>query len=217
MTQYYSSQKKNGTDRDGFTLVETLVAVTILLITIIGPMTIASRGIQSALFAGDQTTAIYLAQEAVEHIQSLRDDVALEEFQDGENSGDTGTWFSSGSGNFSNYCRTVNNNEGCDIDLETGNYLNCGNASNCRLHIYDPETPDPNEVRTYGYGSGASWTTESPYTRTIRIGEPVDANGTRIGGVPVTVTVSWDATLFGGDTKVVTLQTYVYDYYTRYE
>ena len=61
----------------GFTLVETLVAITILLIVIVGPMTIASRGMQTAFYAGDQTTAIYLAQEGIEHIQRLRDDTAL--------------------------------------------------------------------------------------------------------------------------------------------
>ncbi len=53
---------KHATSLTGFTLVETLVAVTILLVAIAGPMTIASRGMQNAYYAGDQTTAIYLAQ-----------------------------------------------------------------------------------------------------------------------------------------------------------
>ena len=34
----------------GFTLVETLVAVTIFVLVILGPMTIASRGLQNAYF-----------------------------------------------------------------------------------------------------------------------------------------------------------------------
>ena len=35
----------------GFTLVESLVAIGILLVVIIGPLTIAQKGIQQAYFA----------------------------------------------------------------------------------------------------------------------------------------------------------------------
>lgn len=58
----------------GFTLLETLIAVTILSVSLAGPITIASQGLSSAFFAKEQITAFYLAQEAVEYIRSVRDE-----------------------------------------------------------------------------------------------------------------------------------------------
>src|SRR6266404_2318694 len=57
----------------GFTLIETLVAVLLLSIAIVGPMTIAQKGLQTALIAKDQSTAFNLAQDAVEFIRFARD------------------------------------------------------------------------------------------------------------------------------------------------
>ncbi len=54
-------------------MVETLVAVAILMIAIAGPLTIAQKGLMSAFYAHDQTTASYLAQDAMEFIKNIRD------------------------------------------------------------------------------------------------------------------------------------------------
>lgn len=203
----------------GFTLVETLVAISILLVVIVGPMTIASKGMQSAYFAGDQTTAIYLAQEAIEYIQRLRDNEALANFEDyrsqgNDGDGNTAAWYTSNTGNFSSYCVTSNNAAGCDIEFETSSFRNCTTMSNCQLGMYTG-SDTTSQTRVYGY----AWTTDSPFTRVIRVGSAQGGTGSSIGGVPVTVTVSWNAaTLFGvGSVKSVTLQTYIYDHYTRYE
>lgn len=65
--------------------------------------------------------------------------------------------------------------------------------------------------RVYGYSSGPGWVS-SPYTRIIQVGAITD------GGVPVTVTVSWDSYLTGSlEHKEVTLQSWVYDQYERFE
>jgi len=56
-----------------FTLLETMIAVSILLLSIVGPMTIASKGLQSAIYARDEITAFYLAQEAIEYVRMVRD------------------------------------------------------------------------------------------------------------------------------------------------
>lgn len=185
----------------GFTLVETLVAITILLIVIVGPMTIAQKGMQTAYYAGEQTTAIYLAQEAIEHIQKLRDEVALTSFQDykdgtNDNVQSTQSWHL----NLDSNCK--NNSRGCDINFASGSFRDCG-AATCRLNVQTSITD-----RIYGYGAGAV----SPYTRVIRVGA-IDAQG----GASVTVQVSWSATLFSSALKTVTLQTYIYDHYSRFE
>ncbi len=56
----------------GFTLVETMVAITILIVGVVGPLTIAVRGITDGMFARNQITANYLAQEALEVILNRR-------------------------------------------------------------------------------------------------------------------------------------------------
>lgn len=57
----------------GFTIIETLVAVTVLMIAIAGPLVVASKGLFGALASKDQLTASYLAQESMEVIKNIRD------------------------------------------------------------------------------------------------------------------------------------------------
>jgi len=61
----------------GFTLIETLVAIIILTVAIAGPLTIASKSLSSALLARDQITAFFLAQEGVELVRNTRDTNSL--------------------------------------------------------------------------------------------------------------------------------------------
>ncbi|MCC6290810.1 hypothetical protein IT398_01960 [Candidatus Nomurabacteria bacterium] len=56
----------------GLTLIETLVAITILVVGVLGPLNIASRGIGDGIFAANQLAANYLAQEALEVIINKR-------------------------------------------------------------------------------------------------------------------------------------------------
>ncbi len=63
------SQQKN----KGFSIVEALVAISVLLVSIAGPMTIAQKGLTTANIARDQITAFYLGQEAIEYIRYMRD------------------------------------------------------------------------------------------------------------------------------------------------
>lgn len=197
----------------GFTLVETLVAITLLLLVIVGPMSIASRGIQNAYYAGDQTTATFLAQEAIEHIQGLRDDNALQEAiefqsQGNNNDDDVWTWYDAG-GDWDVYCKAET---GCDIDFDSGNYRDCATQSRCQLQKY---TGNSAIDRIFAYQTvGPDWS-DSPFTRVIRIGDVITSGGEPVA-VPVSVTVSWESSLFGG-TRDVVLQTYLYNLYSRFE
>lgn len=57
----------------GFTLVETLVAVTILSIAIVGPFFAVQTALIASYTARDQLVAASLAQEGIEYIRNARD------------------------------------------------------------------------------------------------------------------------------------------------
>ena len=59
--------------RTGFTLIETLVAIIVLVAAIVGPLTLTARSLFSAFVARDQLTASFLAQDAMEFIRYRRD------------------------------------------------------------------------------------------------------------------------------------------------
>ena len=59
--------------KSGFTLVETLVAITILTLALGGPMTLATRSIKDSLASRNKVVAFYLAHEAIEYVKNKRD------------------------------------------------------------------------------------------------------------------------------------------------
>ena len=61
------------TAQSGFTLIETLVAITLLTVAITEPISLTTQSLESAYYARDQITAFYLAQEAIEAVRSVRD------------------------------------------------------------------------------------------------------------------------------------------------
>lgn len=60
-----------------FTLIETLVAVSLLTIAIVAPMTLTAQSLSSAYYARDQITAYNLAQEGIESVRAIRDSQVL--------------------------------------------------------------------------------------------------------------------------------------------
>jgi prepilin-type N-terminal cleavage/methylation domain-containing protein len=63
--------------KKGFTLVETLVAISILVIALTGPLAIIASSLKSSYFSRDEITAAYLAQEPIEFIRNIRDQNGL--------------------------------------------------------------------------------------------------------------------------------------------
>lgn len=62
---------------EGFTLVETLIAVVVLIVAVVTPLSIASQAIVYSAVARDQIIASNLAQEAIDFIRNERDRSAL--------------------------------------------------------------------------------------------------------------------------------------------
>jgi prepilin-type N-terminal cleavage/methylation domain-containing protein len=63
----------------GFTIIESLVAITILVLAITGAMSVTQTGISSYIFSKDQIIAFYLAQEGFEQIRNIRDENGLQQ------------------------------------------------------------------------------------------------------------------------------------------
>ena len=78
--------------RRAFTLIETMVAVTILTLAIAGPLVTASRAIVAARTARDQLTASYLAQEGAEYARRMRDNEFLAAYQAGGSTVSSTAW-----------------------------------------------------------------------------------------------------------------------------
>ncbi len=74
MNQKPSNQKRILGKAAGFTIVESLVAIAILVTAVIGATSAVQTGISSYTFSKDQITAFYLAQEALEQLRNIRDE-----------------------------------------------------------------------------------------------------------------------------------------------
>ncbi len=173
-------------NKHGFTLLETLVAVTILATSIVGPLSIASRSLNNSLLAKDQVTAFFLAQDAVEYVRFVRDTNTLE----------GNDWLLGSGGSIAGIsldpCNVSTNATGCYVD-STGAVAGfgdiptvCDTTSGCPLMNYD----STNSRFTYaGTSAGPPAIAKSKYTRSILL-TPITVNPPRTEEL-LTITVSW--------------------------
>src|SRR3989339_327856 len=113
MIKFYL-KKKNGPARTcfrgGFTLLEALVAISILMVAVATPITIAQKGLSSATYSKNQMIASYLAQDAIEYIKNKRDEVSIKN----KNSNTYAGWE-----DLTIFSKCLNE-KNCDIDTITG-------------------------------------------------------------------------------------------------
>ena len=190
--------------QSGFTLVETLVAITILMVAIAGPLNIAEKGLTVAANSRNQTIASFLAEDLTEYIQNMRDDNVL--------AGGSTQWLAMPSG--SEVCAT---GTPCIAETATGNYSSPSiEQSTCTV---SPTTSLNNSCalyidNTYGYYTyNSSGNRQSPFYRTFTITTPTglsavgtnpDSNNIRL----LTVRVYW---LQGAIQNQVVLQTMIFN------
>ena len=78
----------NTNKKNGFTLLETIVAVSILISAVIGPFTLASQTIRAQSVAKNNLIAANLAQEGLELFRNYRANNILKMLKDANDSGD---------------------------------------------------------------------------------------------------------------------------------
>ena len=178
--------ERQKTKENGYSLVEVLIAISILLISIIGPFTIASTGLKNASFAKQQNTAFFLAQEGLEAVIKIREDSALPIFVNG--------------GNWSEVWDDVTNlptctdANPCGVDASNSTVFDCdGSGRTCDLYLFDSGRLHYRHDTTG---------TETEYSREITI----DVDNVKMR---VESTVMWGTE---PDQKVE-LETYVYNIY----
>jgi prepilin-type N-terminal cleavage/methylation domain-containing protein len=175
-------QKDKGI-KEGFTLIETLVAVAILMIAIAGPLTIAEKALSASIYAKSEMTATYLAQDAIEYVKNIVDTNENTKAQSGVN------WLSyseNGSAFDLSTC-TVSGSGPCAIDTIAGTISHI--TSTCSTRLY---------LSSIGYGCtnpyGASST---EFTRYFYL-TAVPVVGGSGSAYVVTAIVNWPATVAGG-------------------
>jgi prepilin-type N-terminal cleavage/methylation domain-containing protein len=152
-----------------FTLIETLVAISILLISLAGPLSIAADALQSAYYARAEVTAYYLAQEGIEYVRAFRDQNYL--------AGSTGSAWLAGideSSPSERDCFSAN----CTIDIPNFTHAIC--QGNCNQLYISAIGGLYNQVQTG---------TPSGYIRSMRLSRTAGTNDE----VKISVTVSWAA------------------------
>lgn len=159
------------TKKSGFTLVEILVAISILSIAILATFTAVSQSLKATNFSEDQIIAYHLADEALEYVRNKRDSNAIQHIV-ALGSGDTYGWLTG----ISDSCVAT----ACyiDVNIPGNNIVECsGNAASCPTLRYDGATG------LYQYASGVT----TMYRRSVGL-TMINAREASI-----TVTISWTA------------------------
>lgn len=154
----------------GFTLIESLVAITLLMVAIVAPMALTSQSLRSAYYARDQITAFYLAQEAIEALRAIRDGQILQITQSANPSG------------LNIFGPIPLNDDPFIVDAHKTDLA--ASIFSCSSSPYNGTCPPlQTDTTLYGYQSG--WT-DTNFTRTIT------AHTVGSGDeIHITVTVTW--------------------------
>ncbi|MFH1170173.1 MAG: prepilin-type N-terminal cleavage/methylation domain-containing protein [Candidatus Vogelbacteria bacterium] len=170
----------------GFTLIESLVAITILIIGVMGPMMAATRGITDGLYAQNQLIATHLTQEGLElaSIQLKNNNPA--DFLDGFE-------------NCSVECAFENCSVECAVVIDPGDvsfsFDSCLSSNDCNI-TYDPT------VGFYQYSNG----TGPVFKRTLKVTD-IDPDPVTNNQVLLEAKVTW-VNKAGTAEKNVTLYRY---------
>lgn len=207
----------------GFTLVEALVAISILMIAIASPMTLAQKGLSTAVLSKDQMVASFLAQDAIEAVKNIRDQIAVSQT--------SGNWLT---GTLLDECICDDTIYICDFDSLSPRYCTIDTTSpvwtpnlltsikigatgfgiqKLKISYTSPDINGARKFLKYDYvgtncdNSNPSYICNSKFTRYINIKK--NPTGTNINEAVVNVRVLWDSPQ---GTQKIDVQNFLYNY-----
>ncbi len=176
----------------GFSLIETIVAIVVLTLAVVGPMTLSAQSIRASRDARLELTATHLAEEGMEVVHNIRDNNSAQDADPAR-----GAWMT----NILPICST-----GCVVDVtehSTGVWgptalISC--AGNCSTvdRIYQHSTTGL--YRQFSSALASPWTV-TPFRRSVTVTEVVANRQVRVtssvsyrsyGGSPRTISTSQD-------------------------
>jgi prepilin-type N-terminal cleavage/methylation domain-containing protein len=193
--------------KKGFSLVEVLVAITILLLVIVSPLRMLSQANTSTSYATDQVTAFFLAQEGLELVEARLNYRMLEDFLALRN----GTARPTPWATFQTDMVACIGANKCGLNPATTTipYVTivsgcAGNSATCQLYLNSSTAA--RDRFTHVAGSNLP----SPFTRMIQI--KVVSSGGQVEGAWATSTVTWRSAGLIADQKIelVTYLTNIY-------
>ena len=195
----------------GFTIIESLVAIFILVLSITGPMTFTQSGLRAAFVSRDQITAFYLAQDAIEYIKNVRDNNSIN-ILNGNNSID---WLNELEVCFVDLDVSIDNQSGCSVDTADELIRSCDSSQDgCLGPNADGSNDNPLKISnnpTVGY-LGFSGTSDSIFSREIKM---VQVDPAKPNEVEINVFIRWNTNETIGVRQIV-VKEYMYNWATGF-
>lgn len=194
--------KKIKRNEAGFTIMETMVAIFILVLSITGPLVFSQTALRTSFVARDQMIAFYLAQDAIETIKNLRDQNLIDaDYWLEDNSGFPlpGTCNLQSEEECSLYKNPlIFNMDTTDNSITTASFDTCNNDSDsCPLYRnsdkqYTPESSGNDRTSFY----------RKIYLREIHPGQEAQ----------IIVEVSWDTNAYQSGTRRIIVQENIFNW-----
>ncbi len=203
----------------GYSLIEVMIAVAILMMAIVAPMTVAVKSIQSSRYTLEQDTAIFLAQEPISILEMIRNHHALVGVKAAiDGTPDPGLFWdwtdidaiSGGE------CKTVT--DGCNFDVSdlsdftdddlitlNDGITRCDNDGKCTLYFVDGA-----DIHRSPYGLKSSAGYETPFDRRVYL-DLIDHDD-EPDELQVRVDVKWQSN-FLGDERVISISSSIFNMY----
>ncbi len=142
--------------KKGFTLVETLVAIAVIVLALVGPFLSVQHALIASYVARDELIGNSLAQEGIEYVRGIRDNNFLAANSSGGTDSDWLAGLDVSPDCFNNFCT---------VDPPTNTISTCPNNSCAPLYL---NALSNNYLYTYTQSTG-SGNIQSRFTRSIQL------------------------------------------------
>lgn len=183
MKMFFTENNKNF--NKGFSIIEMIVAVAIVIFAILGPMAVAKKSLALAKYSKDQIVAYYLAEEAIEYVRYMTDKDILDKSEKND-------WLAS-----LNLCANAGGSDlkGCALDIKNSPQAQtCSNIDDHRCKLYQENSSGAVPYPFYTHKNTGS-NTATYFSRIVRVKEILTSSSRNVGQEErlIEVEVVWKA------------------------